>query len=371
MLPCDKITVIGVGRLGLCLSLCLERAGYEVLGVDILPETVRKLNEKTLRSPEPKVTEFLRNSLHFSATESLEEGLAFSPLCFIALPVHPLHSKAPYDSVLLEKLFAQIDDLGVEDKHLVICTAVSPGTFARLSLPRCQRVTLNYTPLFVAQGSLIENILRPDVLVIGEENAQAGDAIACVYRTLCSNPSIARMSQKSAEITRLAINSFISMKIAFANLVGEIADETSDTDKDAILQAVGKDQRVGSKYLKAGYGYGGPSIPRDAHTLCEFTASLGLDPVLLQAVDQTNEQHAEWMANYLFKQELEEYVFEDVCYKSNCPHPITEYSPKLAVASKLASRGKKVMILDSEGVIVKVQQEYPDLFSYAHKQGDQ
>ncbi len=367
MLPCDRITVIGVGRLGLALSLCLEKAGYEVLGVDLLPEMVLQLNEKTFRSPEPKITEFLRNSLHFSATTLLKEGLDFSSLCFIALPVYPLGGKTSYDPSLLHKLLEEIDALGVKDKHLVICTAVSPGTFSGFSLPHCQNVSLNYNPLFVAQGSLIEDIQNPDVVVIGEENSRAGQAIELVYRTLCGNPEISRMSCKSAEITRLAINSFISMKIVFANLIGEIANETDDADEDAILQAVGKDQRIGSKYLKAGYGYGGPSIPRDASLLGEFISSLGLNPGLFHAVDEANERHAEWIANHLFKEERDEYVFEDVCYKSNCPYPITERSSKLSVASKLASRGKKVTILDSEGVIVKVQQQFPDLFNYECK----
>ncbi len=368
MLLNHRVTVIGVGRLGLCLSLCLERAGFEVMGVDILPDYARQLNEKTFRSAEPRVTEFLRNSLHFTATTSLKEGLNFASLCFIVLPAHPQGDSGSYDPSHLLKLLSEIDALQVTNKHFVICTPVSPNTFATFSLPSCQNVTINYNPLFVAKGNLIEKILSPDVIVIGEESAKAGETIERLYRRVCGNVEIVRMSPKSAEITMLAINSFISMKIVFANLIGEAADETAGADKEAILRAIGKDQRVGSKYLKAGYGYGGPSIPRDTRVLNHYISSLGLDAGLLQAVDRTNDSHAEWIASQLSKQELEEYIFEDVSYKSNCPYPETKESPKLAVASKLATRGKKVVILDTEGVIVKVQQEYPDLFSYSYKE---
>lgn len=367
MLPCSKVTVIGVGRLGLCLSLCLEKAGYEVLGVDVLPEYVRELNEKTFRSPEPRVTEFLRNSLNFTATTSLAEGLAFSPICFIALPAHPPGDAGTYDPSLLSKLIRDIDALQPNPKHLVVCTPVSPGTLASFS---CRRATLNYNPLFVAKGNLIEGILSPDVIVIGEANPQSGQAIEQLYRTLSGNVEVARMSVASAEIAMLAVNSFITMKIAFANLIGEAADETPAADKEAILRAIGKDQRVGAKYLKAGFGYGGPSIPRDSRVLSRYVSSLGLDAGLFIAADQANNLHAEWIAKQMLKEELEEYVFEDVSYKSNCPYPVTEESPKLAVASKIASQGKRVVILDTEGVIVKVQQEYPDLFSYSCKEGE-
>lgn len=367
MLPCDRITVIGIGRLGLCLSLCLERAGYEVLGLDILPNYVSEINAKTLRSPEPRVTEFLRNSLHFTATTSLEEGLAFSNLIFIALPCSARGDGCIYQSSSLLSLFESIDKLAPANKHFAISTAVSPGTISTIRLPSCQGASVSYNPLFTAQGTLIKDLMEPDLILIGEGSPAAGFALETVYRTLCGNPTIARMSPESAEITKLAINSFVSMKIAFANLLGEVAEEAGCPDKEAILEAMGKDRRVGSENLQIGYGYGGPSIPRDNLALSQYVSSIGLDPSLLEATNRTNERHAEWIADQFLKKDLAEYIFEDVCYKPNCPHPITENSPKLAVATKIAHQGKRVVILDSEGVICKVQQEYPNLFDYTYK----
>ena len=356
VIPCDRITIIGVGRLGLCLALCLERAGYEVLGVDIDENYVAELNAKIFRSPEPRVTEFLRNSLHFNATTSLQEGLAFSNLIFIALPTSAPEGESVYGSSLLLSLFKQI---GPSSKHFAICTAVSPGTIASLGL------SVSYNPLFVAQGSLIEGICQPDLVLIGEGSPEAGLAIETVYRTLCGNVKIARMSPESAEIAKLAINAFVSLKIAFANLIGDIAEETKGADPQAILEAMGKEPRIGQKCLQSGYGYGGPSIPRDNLALSRYLALRGLDPTLFEAAQRTNEQHAEWLANRFLLKDLSEYIFEDVCYKPNCPHPITENSPKLAVAKRIAEQGKKVVILDSEGVLIKVQQEYPDLFAFS------
>ena len=165
----------------------------------------------------------------------------------------------------------------------------------------------------------------------------------------------------------MAVNCFITAKIAFANLVGDIADETPGADKYEILQAVGKDQRIGVKYLSPGYGFGGPCFPRDNRALGNYATLLGIKPLLFTATDEANDQHAQYITKKLLEKNLDKYFFEDVCYKSNCPVPIIENSQKLVVAKALAEKGKEVTILDTESVITKVRQEYKNIFSYAYK----
>lgn len=356
MIPFEQITIIGLDSLGLSLALCLEKAGYKVMGVDEREDLVEQINHKTLRSPEPKVTEFLRNSLHFQATSSLEAGLAFSRLCFITLPSN-------CNQTALLKVLQNIYPIHDSDHHFVICTAVTPGTLSR----RDGSMNMSYNPLFVAEGRIIEHLLSPDLILIGEQDSSLGDSVEAVYRTLCGSVEIARMTIASAEIAKLAINTFISMKIVYANLIAEIANETGGANEEKILRAIGKDQRVGEKYLQAGYGYGGPSLSSDPNILSSYASRLGLQASLFQAIEQTNEEHAEWLANRLLHEEREEYIFENVCYKPNCPQPITEKSPKLSVAKKIAEHGEKVVILDTEGVLKKVQQEYSTLFHYTPK----
>ena len=233
----------------------------------------------------------------------------------------------------------------------------------------CPGITISYNPEFIAQGQIIEGLRAPDMVLIGEALRANGDAIEAIYRKLCTNtPSIERMSVESAEIAKMALNCFVTAKITYANLIGDIADETPGADKAAILRAIGKDSRVGLKYFKAGYGYGGPCFPRDNRALAAYASSIGMNTLPLEATDRTNRWHAEYMAKKMIAQGLEEYCFEDVCYKSFCAVPIIEESQKLAVAKKIAESGKTVTIIDSQEILEKVREEFGELFRYRERQ---
>jgi nucleotide sugar dehydrogenase len=364
-------TVIGIGRLGLCLALCLEKAGLNVLGVDLSPEYVSQINERTLESPEPGVSAFLKESQHLRATTSIQEGIAHSDLCFIVVPTNTIVDIQSYDHTVLSTLLSEINQLAPSNKDLVICSTVFPGYCTQTGVPlltNCKNTTLNYNPEFIAQGSILQGLKNPDLVLIGEGSRSAGDKLQAVYRLLCSNnPVIKRMSLESAEITKLALNCFITKKIAFANLIAEIADETLGANKETILDAIGADPRIGSKNLSSGYGFGGPCFPRDNRALGNYVSLKGLDPQFFRSTDTANENHADWMASKLLEQNLSEYLFEDVCYKPNSPVPIIECSQKLVVAKQVAARGKRVTIRDSETVLSLVRKEYGSLFNYSTK----
>lgn len=370
MVSNNKITVIGIGRLGICVALCMERAGFEVLGVDVAAEYVASINHKTLDSPEPEVNAMLQRSTRFRATTSFEEGMAWSDLCFIVVPTNTIQEIQTYDHAILTDVLEKIHALGVEQKHLVITSTIFPGYIAG-ALPLFkdrEGITISYNPEFIAQGDIIRGLNYPDLVLIGEGSPEIGRRLEEIYQRSCINvPYIARMSTASAEITKLALNCLVTAKIAFANLIGEIADATLDADKEAILAAIGKDARIGSRNMKPGYGFGGPCFPRDNRAMANYATLVGVDPVLFRATDTANEQHAEWMARKLLEQNLSEYVFEDVCFKPNCPVPIIEQSQKLAVARRVAEGGRKVTIFDTETVLAKVRQEFRDLFHYASK----
>lgn len=373
-LPENQITVIGVGRLGICLALCLEKAGFHVLGVDLSDDYIAQINRKTLVSPEPKVSEYLKSSKNFSATVSLKEGLDFSDICFIVAPTNTAPNIQSYDHSILTEILTNINAQVAANKHIVICSTVFPGYIAdtaKLLIANCPNTTISYNPEFIAQGDVIHGLSCPDIVLIGEGSPPAGDRLEAIYKKTCRNePPIARMSVQSAEIAKLAVNCFVTMKIAFANLIGDVADETPGADKNTILQTVGKDRRIGSKNLKAGYSYGGPCFPRDNRALGNYASLIGVDPLLFKATDQTNEWHTQRMIQQLLGQNLPEYVFEDVAYKPDCPVPIIERSQKLAVAKGIAEQGKKVTIQDTEAVIAAVQKTYKDLFHYRTKKAE-
>ena len=124
----DKnISIIGIGRLGICVGLCLEYAGYNVLGVDIFPDYVEKINNKTLDSPEPHVNKLLQESKNFRATTDLDEAIAFSDLLLIYVATPSSGGEKFYDHDMLGKVLMKLNEKKVENKHIVIGCTVIPG----------------------------------------------------------------------------------------------------------------------------------------------------------------------------------------------------------------------------------------------------
>ena len=364
----NNISVLGIGRLGLCTALCLERAGYNVVGADIFSSYIEQINAKTLKSPEPLLEEYLKASKNFHATLSLDEALEFADVYLITVATPSTPAKEAYDHSTLSRLLAEINKRKVKDKHVVICCTVFPGYIrdvARLLLQDCENTSVSYNPEFIAQGCIISWFENPDMVLIGEGSKQAGDFLETMYRRMCKNsPLICRMSPESAEITKLSVNCFITTKIAYANMVADIADATTGADKTDVLRAVGGDKRIGDRCLKPGYGFGGPCFPRDNRALGSYAKIMGIDPFIPEATDCSNQLHAQLMARALLARNLDEYVFEDVNYKANCPVVILEESQKLAVAEIIAKAGKKVLIRDRVAVVSEVKQKFGKLFSY-------
>lgn len=363
----ENITVFGVGRMGLCLALCLEKAGYDVLGVDISEEYVDQLNCKTFNSPEPELNERLAQSKRFKATTSIEKGLEFADMILIAVPTNPSNLAGNYDCEILDSLLYSLNIRFVPNKHFIFISTLPPGYMAGVQhkLRFSDNSQFSYSPMFIAQGDIFKGIEYPEVVLIGQTNPFHVAQIEAIYKKINKNsPYIGRMSAASVEIAKLALNCFVTMKIAFANAIADIADAAPDADKTAILEAIKQDSRVGKKCISHGYGFGGPCFPRDNRALGDFAERLKVSASLFRATDEANQFHAKFMAKSMTKQMLEQYVFEDVCYKSNCPVPIIEESQKLQVAKLIAVSGKPVLIKDRAEVLRLVQAAYGDLFNY-------
>ena len=368
LLPANTITVIGIGRLGLCAALCFERAGYKVIGVDVNKTYVEALNNKSFSSPEPLVNKFLQESLNFKATCFLDEGLNFSDVYYIMVDTPSTTQKEAYDHSKLSSILHEINKRRVVGKHIVIGCTIFPGYIRNIGsylIRDCTNCSLSYNPEFVAQGNIIAGLQNPDIVLIGEGSLEAGEIIETMYKRVCTNtPKICRMSTESAEITKIALNCYITTKIAYANMVGDIADKTPGADKYSILEAIGNDRRVGGLYFKPGYGFGGPCFPRDNRAFGSYAQQIGIEPLIPVATDEANKQHALNMVQQFLSENKEKYVFEHVTYKENCSVPIIEESQKLFVATQLANMGKKVVILDEHDVIAEVQKQFGSLFEY-------
>ena len=279
-----RIAVIGAGRLGLCWALAVERAGYHIMAVDVFPTYVDAINKRTLKSTEPQVMDMLAKAKNLTATLSVAETVAFSKYLYIFVQTPSTGSDRHYDHTHLSDVLTQLSALKAKDKHVIICCTVMPGycnTVAPALLSGCENVSVSYSPEFIAQGAIMAGTLMPDMVLIGEGSKEAGDHIEeLTLRYVTNCPPVHRMSSGSAEVAKLALNSFITLKIAFGNFLGDLSDAAERArkraapddaarddkrkriDKMQIARAIGADTRVGLKCLLPGYGFGGPCFSR-------------------------------------------------------------------------------------------------------------
>eukprot|EP00658_Telonema_sp_P-2_P000187 TRINITY_DN1005_c0_g1_i4.p1 TRINITY_DN1005_c0_g1~~TRINITY_DN1005_c0_g1_i4.p1 ORF type:complete len:401 (-),score=161.56 TRINITY_DN1005_c0_g1_i4:263-1465(-) len=366
--PNDNITIIGCGRLGLCLALCFDRAKYNVLAVDIFPDYVKALNDRSFNSKEPRVNEFLAEAGDFKATTDIEEGIAHSDILYVLVDTPSTGGDRHYDTSKLGNVLAAINQRKVKNKHVIIGCTIMPGYIRNIAahlLRDCENVTISYNPEFIQQGDIIRGFLNPDMVLIGEGSQEVGDFMIELYKRTCENqPVVGRMSAESAEICKISINCFITTKISYCNMVGDIADRTPGAEKNEILQAVGADSRIGGKCLRPGYGFGGPCFPRDNRALGGYAESIGIKPLIPLATDNYNKIHTQIMIENKLAENRAEYTFSDVAYKPQCPVPIIEESQKLAVAAGIAKAGKRVIIEDRDFIVACVRAEFGSMFEY-------
>ena len=204
-----------------------------------------------------------------------------------------------------------------------------------------------YNPEFIALGNVINGLLEPDMVLIGESDPGAGAALEQLYKKYNRNtPRIARMSIISAELTKISVNSYITMKISFTNQLRLIAERHPQADIHAMLDAIGSDSRIGKKYLRAGLSYGGPCFPRDNRLLAYAARQTGLEAPLAEASDlvnqRTNEDLGGKSAGHGKKEDVVAVL--GVTYKPDTY--ITEEAAGLFLAQQLKRQGYRVLVHD-------------------------
>lgn len=331
--------VVGIGKLGLCFALHLEKMGANVIGVDVSPEYIEKINSKTLFSQEPGLVEALQASSRFTATTDLEWAVKNSKFIFIL--VQTPETEHSYDHTLLQGVIAQIASMPVDPKHIIVNSTVLPGFLATQNVgPH----TLSYNPAFVAQGTIIEDYHKGGkfgIIVAGTTTPEVKDALTTLYK----GATIKFMTPASAEIFKIADNTFRVVKIVYANLIADLCKKTEGAVVDEVADALKSDISIGSICMTPGYGYGGPCYPRDIKALANYAMDLGYSPGLLGGAQVTNEEHHKTIVKEFLEKNLDEYIFESA-YRPGMKVPLTDNSPSLRVANELKGLGKNVIIRD-------------------------
>jgi nucleotide sugar dehydrogenase len=223
-----------------------------------------------------------------------------------------------------------------------------------------------YNPEFIAQGDILKGLKNPDMVLIGHNDQGACDKLVEIYKRFLENtPVFQTMTCVEAEITKISLNCFLTTKIAFANMIGDIVVKAGG-NPDSVLQAIGSDSRVGKKFLKWGHGFGGPCLPRDNRALCFFADTVGIEHIIGETTDESNKRHLTQLFDYiqLKNKDKKPLLFNSVVYKQGTH--ILEESQKLELAILCAQAGLSVNIYDSEPVLIQLKAKFGAKFNYLY-----
>lgn len=299
------ISVIGMGKLGLPLALLYAEKGYSVIGYDIVAASIHKLKKGKSPITEEGVQTILSKNAGTILFTTEVEDIVKSDMTFVVVPT-PSNKDGSFSSVHIEEALLTLGP-SLEKKrghHIIVITStISPGTMDEKIKPLIERLTkkkigvgigLCYTPELIALGSVIHNMKYPDLLFIGQSDTETGNQVVKVRKSICKNsPPIIQTNWINAELIKLSLNAYITSKISFANMIARICEHTPHADSEVVLQTIGMDSRIGTKYLKGGLGYGGPCFPRDTLSLSAAIKKTGLDIRLPQATHDFNKQQAQ------------------------------------------------------------------------------
>lgn len=271
-----NVAILGLGKLGLPMAAFYAGANHRVIGVDVRDDLIEQLSVGAHRTDEPEVNTLLKQHAERLAFTRLPyEAVLKSEIVFVVVPT-PSKSDGTFDSAQVVTACQQIGN-ALHDKTaytlVVVVSTLMPGQMDADVLPALGRASekragvdfgVCYSPEFIALGRVIEGLRKPDYVLIGEYDEADGRSLVSFYMPLVvPTTPFRRMSFVNAELAKLATNAYLSLKIAFANVLGQICEQIPGANVDVVTQAVGSDHRIGGAYLRAGLPAGGVCLPRD------------------------------------------------------------------------------------------------------------
>lgn len=354
-----RLAVIGLGKLGSPMAACFAAKGFEVVGVDVNEEFVAAINEGRAPVFEPQLQEMIeRGGERLRATSDTEEAVAASDVVFLIVPT-PSDETGGFS---LRFVLPACETIGraIRDRDdfpvVVLTSTVMPGATegeVRQALEESSGLKagvdfgLCYSPEFIALGSVVSDFLNPDFLLIGESDRRSGEILERIYEQATDNDApAARMSFVNAELAKISVNTFVTTKITFANMLARICERLPGADVDVVADALGLDRRIGRRYLTGAIAYGGPCFPRDNVALGAFARSLNAPATLAEATDRANHEETGRLADLVGRHVPEDGVVAVLGLSYKPETNVVEESAALHLVHELASRGVTVFAYD-------------------------
>lgn len=357
-----KIGIIGAGRLGLTFALLCEKNGYDVIVSDVREDYVFNLNQKICITNEPLIQSMLLDSKNFSATTKNLDVIREADMIFTFVAT-PSTLDGNYDTT---KVFEVVSDfytantleIPLYSKKLIIGCTTNPGDTSQVQQRlNMFNIQVAYNPEFIAQGEIVKGLEQSDIVLIGTDYQELSNELVQIYNKIQTTPVNAYvMSPKAAELTKIGINCFLTTKISYANMMGDIMVKSGlENEIDLVLAAVGGDTRVGKKYMKYGFGFGGPCLPRDNRALGHYAKNIGMELNLPLTVDNFNKEHAKFLKEHYIQKNPDKtvpFVMNYITYKRGTD--ILEESQQFQLCVDLLTEGYTVNVIEIDEIAKKL-----------------
>lgn len=353
------ISIIGSGKVGICIALYLDKIGHNVICYDINDDIIKSINHKEINSIEPYIKEYLKESnlLAFKFPTNI-----ITSEIIIILVQTPSLENGSYDHSYVDNVIDNILKNGKSENEKIIiitCTVMPEYCNSIYKKLKDYNYKLIYNPLFIAQGSILYDIENHDMMLVGcldDDN----NIIENMYNL--KNTKFCKMTLLEAEISKISLNCFKTTKISYANMIGDLAVK-SECNPNVILNAIGLNTTVGNKCLKYGDGFGGPCFPRDNKALYYYGNQKDIDLLLCKTTEKLNDIHLIFQYEQLKK--YKDLEFDYITYKEGID--ILDESQRLKLAIMLHRNGNNIIVNENKNVINKLKILYPNYFIYKEK----
>ncbi len=350
-----KVCVIGTGYVGLVVGTCLAEMGNDVICVDNNEEKLAQLKQGIIPIYEPGLEELIKVNVsenRLSFTSDIKNSVAKSLVCFIAVGT-PQGEDGSADLKYVEQVAKSIGE-SIENYTVIVDKSTVPvGTAEKVTSIIKSITNIDFdvvsNPEFLKQGAAVDDFLKPDRVVIGSNSQRATEIMQELYAPFMrtGNPVII-MDVKSAEMTKYAANSFLAVKISYANEIANICEKVG-ADAEMVRIGMCADKRIGPKFLFPGLGYGGSCFPKDVKALTKTAIDSGCDYSILKAADEINKKQRQIFINKIlnkFGYDLSNKIFAvwGLAFKPKT-NDMRE-APAITIINALLERGAKVQAFD-------------------------
>jgi UDPglucose 6-dehydrogenase len=354
-----QLSFFGLGKLGLPLAALFGRSGMKTVGIDVNSKLIARLKAGETPYVEAGLADLLKEAAPALTYTTDAIAAAATDASIILVPT-PSDPSAPEFSI--EYVLAACNDLAAALKtrphpryHLiVISSTVAPGTVAKRIIPALERALgqragrdfgVAYVPDFVALGEIVHGFRHPSFLAVGSDHeSSAAQAVELYKHIVAPDTPIRVLSTRDAEITKMAFNVFLCMKVSFANYLAQLGDRLGGADLDAIAGTLQLEPKIGAGYLRSGTPYGGPCWPRDATAFLHLAESLGIDAPLVRASESINAAQFDLIEKCVMESEPRSVAVLGLAFKTGTP--VTIASPTFELINRLLRRSVQVFAFD-------------------------